>query len=79
MTRKTLRLFRPTLAVLGLATLAACGGGDSVQAPPAEPTRLQDARVFAPVVEATFAALSGSTVDTDRCALHPLFTIGKMN
>ena len=66
MTRKTLRLFRPTLAVLGLATLAACGGGDSVQAPPAEPTRLQDARVFAPVVEATFAALSGSTVDTDR-------------
>ena len=66
MTRKTLRLFRPALAVLGLATLAACGGGDSVLAPPAEPTRLQDARVFAPVVEATFAALSGSTVDTDR-------------
>lgn len=66
MTRKTLRLFRPALAVLGLATLAAFGGGDSVQAAPAEPTRSQDARVFAPVVEATFAALGGSTVDTDR-------------
>ena len=66
MTRKTLRLFRPALAVLGLATLAACGGGDSVQAPPAEPSRSQDARVFSPVVEATFAALSSSTVDTDR-------------
>ena len=66
MTRKTLRLFQLALAVLRLATLAACGGGNSVQAPPAEPSSSQDAWVFSPVVEAIFAALSSSTVDTDR-------------
>ena len=66
MTHCTLRFFRPALAVVGLAALAACGGGDGISSPPPEPARPQDARVFAPVVEATFAALSNTTVDTDR-------------
>ena len=70
MTKTTLRLFKPALAALALATLAACGGGDDTPvaiAPPApEPTRAQDTRTFTPVVEATFAALGGSAVDTDR-------------
>ena len=67
----TLKLFKPVLAAIALATLAACGGGDGnstglVTVPVPEPSRLQDTRVFTPVVETTFAALSGSTVDTDR-------------
>ncbi len=69
MTHPSFRFFRPAVAVIGLAALAACGGGGGVSsAPPPvpEPTRPQDARVFTPVVEATFAALTGSTVDTDR-------------
>lgn len=65
----TLKVFKPVLAAIALATLAACGGGDGnttdlVTVP--EPSRLQDTRVFTPVAEATFAALNGSTVDTDR-------------
>lgn len=65
------RLFKPALAAIALATLAACGGGDdtpvAVVTPPApEPTRTQDTRAYVPVVEATFAALAGSAVDTDR-------------
>ena len=67
------RIFRPALAAMALASLAACGGGDdgpppvvAQPAPVAEPTRAQDARVYTPVAEATFAALSNSAVDTDR-------------
>ena len=59
---------RFTLGALALATLAAvtaCGGGDD-DAPAPEETRPQDARVFTPVAETTFAALGGSTVATDR-------------
>ena len=62
-----LNIFRPTTAVLTLLALAACGGGGSVPnvlAP--EETRPQDTRVFIPVVETTFTALSNSTVETDR-------------
>lgn len=61
-------IFRPALAAIGLASLAACGGGDNGATAVAVPeeTRLQDARVFTPVAEATFAALGGSTVETDR-------------
>ena len=61
-------IFRPALAAIGLASLAACGGGDNGATAVAVPeeTRLQDARVFTPVAEATFAALSNSTIDTDR-------------
>ena len=69
MTYTTLRLFKPALAAMALATLAACGGGDSagpIIPPIPEAARLQDGRFFAPVIEATFPALSGSTVDTDR-------------
>ena len=70
MTKKTLKLFKPALAIIALATLAACGGGDDTSAaivPLApEPTRVQDTRVYAPVIEASFAALGGSTIDTDR-------------
>ena len=69
MNQTSLRLFKPALAAITLATLAACGGGDdtpvAVVTPP-EDTRLQDTRTFTPVVEATFAALNGSAVDTDR-------------
>ena len=65
------RLIKPALAAIALATLAACGGGDdtpvAVTTPPAaEPARAQDTRAFTPVAEATFAALGGSAVDTDR-------------
>ncbi|MBG6075206.1 alpha/beta hydrolase [Polaromonas sp. CG_9.11] len=61
-------IFRPALAAIGLASLAACGGGDNGATAVAVPeeTRLQDTRVFTPVAEATFAALGSSTVDTDR-------------
>ena len=67
----TLKVFKPVLAAIALATLAACGGGDGnstglVTIVVPEPSRLQDTRVFTPVVETTFAALNGSTVDTDR-------------
>ena len=62
-----LNIFRPTTAVLTLLALAACGGGGSVPNVPApEETRPQDTRVFIPVVETTFTALSNSTVETDR-------------
>ncbi len=69
--RTTLKVFKPVLAAIALATLAACGGGDGnstglIAIPVPEPSRLQDTRLFTPVVEATFAALNGSTVDTDR-------------
>ena len=65
----TLKIFKPLLAAIALATLAACGGGDGsstgmVTIPAPEPSHLQDTRVFTPVVEGTFAALNGSTVDT---------------
>ncbi|MFM9902402.1 MAG: alpha/beta hydrolase family protein [Polaromonas sp.] len=72
MNQTSLRLFKPALAAIALATLAACGGGDdlpvvaTVTPPAPEDTRVQDTRAFTPVVEATFAALGGSTVDTDR-------------
>ena len=72
MHQTSLRLFKPALAAIALATLAACGGGDdlpvvaTVTPPAPEDTRVQDTRAFTPVVEATFAALGGSTVDTDR-------------
>lgn len=59
-----MRLFKPVLAALTLASLAACGGGDSVQTP--EETRTQDSRAFTPVSEATFSALVSTTVETDR-------------
>ena len=66
-------VFRPTAALVALASLLACGGGSSVSvlpapvpAPAPEEQRPQDARVFVPVVEATFAALAGSNVETDR-------------
>ena len=59
-----MRLFKPVLAALTLALLAACGGGDSVQIP--EETRTQDSRPFTPVSEATFSALVSTTVETDR-------------
>lgn len=63
---------RTALGTLLLASLAGCGGGsdDPVPIPPVvvvpEETRPQDARVFTPVVETTFAALTGSAVATDR-------------
>ena len=69
MNQTSLRLFKPALAAITLATLAACGGGDDTPvaaAPTPEPTRVQDTRAYVPVVEATFAALNGSAVDTDR-------------
>lgn len=72
MNQTSLRLFKPALAAMTLAALAACGGGDdlpvvaTVTPPAPEDTRVQDTRAFTPVVEATFAALGGSTVDTDR-------------
>ena len=69
MNQTSLRLFKPALAAITLATLAACGGGDdtpAAAAPTPEPTRVQDTRAYVPVVEATFAALNGSAVDTDR-------------
>jgi hypothetical protein len=71
MKQTTLRLLKPALAAMALATLAACGGGDdapvaTVTPPAPEPTRAQDTRAFTPVIEATFAALGGSTVATDR-------------
>ena len=54
------------LALLaGSVLLASCGGGDD-PAPAPEETRPQDARTFTAVVEAPFAALTGSTVVTDR-------------
>ncbi len=53
------------LAAAGaLALLAGCLDGNEVVEP--EPARPQDARVFTPVVETTFSALTGSTVVTDR-------------
>ena len=66
MNQTSLRLFKPALAVIALATLAACGGGDDtpVAAAP-EPTRVQDTRAFVPA-DTAFTALSNSTVDTDR-------------
>lgn len=69
MHQTTLRLFKPTLAAIALAMLAARGGDDDapvVAAPEPEPTRLEDTRGYEPVVEATFAALAGSAVDADR-------------
>lgn len=63
------KIFRPVLAALFVASLAACGGGDdavAIPTPVPEETRAQDARVFSPVAEATFAALQGSAIDTDR-------------
>jgi len=74
-------IIRFALAAIALASLAACGGGDStpvasvapapapvvVQVPLPEDLRAQDSRVFTPVAETTFSALSG-TVDTDRWA-----------
>jgi hypothetical protein len=60
-------LTRFSLAAIALASLAACGGGDSTPVPLPEDLRLQDSRVFTPVVETTFAALSGAA-DTDRWA-----------
>ena len=67
MHQTTLRLFKPTLAAIALAMLAARGGDNDapvVTAPEPEPTRLQDTRGYEPVVEATFAALAGSAADT---------------
>jgi hypothetical protein len=71
MHQTTLRLFKPALAAIALASLAACGGGDdapvaTVTPPAPEATRVQDTRAYTPVIEATFAALGGSTVATDR-------------
>lgn len=71
------RRFNAILGAFFLSTLAACGGsGDAdpslitVTPPPTpvapEEKRLQDARTFTPVVETTFAALTGSAVATDR-------------
>ena len=57
---------RTALAALAsLTLLAACGGSDDNTVAPEE-TRPQDARVFTPVAEATFAALGNSAVATDR-------------
>lgn len=57
---------RTALAALAsLTLLAACGGSDDNTVAPEE-TRPQDARVFTPVAEATFAALGNSAVVTDR-------------
>jgi len=62
-----MRLFKPVAAALVLASLAACGGGDSVTtAEVAEDVRAQDSRLFTPAPEATFAELVNSAVDTDR-------------
>lgn len=44
------------------ALLSACGGSD----PEPEPVRPQDSRIFKPVIETGFAALPGSSVETDR-------------
>ncbi|OYU99532.1 MAG: alpha/beta hydrolase [Burkholderiales bacterium PBB5] len=59
------------VALASLLLIAACGGGsdDTAAVTPApEETRPQDARTsFAPVVETTFAALTGAA-DTDRWA-----------
>ena len=60
------RVTRGTLALAALAALTACGGGDDDAGVAPEEARPQDARTFTPVVEATFAALGGSTVVTDR-------------
>ena len=48
-----------------LTLLAACGGGDDAAVVVPEETRPQDARTFTPVVETTFAALTGAPA-TDR-------------
>ena len=54
-------------ALAAAALLSACGGSDdSPAAALPEETRPQDARVFTPTIEATFAALGGSAVATDR-------------
>ena len=67
MKQKNFRTFRPFLAAVGLASLAACGGGDSIStAQLPEDARPHDARVFAPVPEASFSALVNSPVETDR-------------
>jgi acetyl esterase/lipase len=59
--------FKQGLSVIALAGLVACGGGGSSSvAPVAEETRPQDARSFVPPTETTFAALTGTSVDTDR-------------
>lgn len=53
------------LALAVLALLTACGGDDDNNAVVPEAARPQDARSFTPVVETTFAALTGAA-DTDR-------------
>ena len=58
--------FRFSFAVVALAALGACGGGDDAVQP--EEARPQDARTFTPPTATTFAALGGSTVVTDRWA-----------
>lgn len=65
-TRRTPALAAVAVAVATL--LAACGGSDDDDdnLPVPEETRPQDARTFTPVEEATFPALAGSTVATDR-------------
>ena len=66
--RATTHRFKLTVFTLAAAALlSACGGSDdSPAAALPEETRPQDARVFTPTVEATFAALGGSAVATDR-------------
>ena len=51
------------VALAALLAIAACGGNDDPVQP--EPARPQDARSFTPVVETTFAALTGAA-ETDR-------------
>ena len=63
MTTRTRFSLKFGLAALALATIAACGGGDDDSPEAARP---QDARTFTPVIETTFAALDGSSVETDR-------------
>ena len=53
-----------TLALAALAALTACGGDDDDRVVP-EAARPQDARVFTPVAETSFGALTGAA-DTDR-------------
>ena len=53
------------VSLAALTLLAACGGGDDAAVVVPEETRPQDARTFTPVVETTFAALTGAPA-TDR-------------
>ena len=59
-------LFKPALAALALASLAACGGDSGSNTPVPEELRAQDSRTFTPAPETTFAALANTLVDTDR-------------